>query len=135
MSETHAERTENARETHGLEAGFDFELDGPNTMSDLPIEERIGAWMAWAGYLKQRIRDHYRPRIAELEDECGALRAELDRDDDSQDTGNPTSFNVRKWGTWEMTCPNCGTFYVLTAPTVLTRCHCPVCCCEQEVTS
>lgn len=77
MSETHDKRTPNARETYGLEAGCDFELDGPDPMSDLPIEERIGAWMEWAGYLKQRIRDHYRPRIAELEAEVQRLKVEV----------------------------------------------------------
>jgi len=61
-------------ETHAIEAGCDFELDGPDRMSDLPIEERLGAWMAWAGYLKQRIRDHYRPRIAALEDELATAK-------------------------------------------------------------
>lgn len=67
MSETHGKRTLNARETHGLEAQCDCELDSPGPMSDAPIEERLSAWTEWAGYLEQRIRDHYRPRIATLE--------------------------------------------------------------------
>lgn len=49
------------------------------------------------------------------------------------DAGNPTSWTASKWGAWELTCINCGTFYILTAPTLLRRCHCPVCCCEQEL--
>ena len=36
-------------ETHDkFESGCDFELDGPDKMSDLPIEDRLSAWMAWA---------------------------------------------------------------------------------------
>ena len=67
-------------ETHDkFEAGCDFELDGPEPMADLPIEDRLGAWMAWSTYLKQRIRDHYRPRIAALEDELAAAK-QLQRD-------------------------------------------------------
>lgn len=62
-------------ETHDkFEAGCDFELDGPEPMADLPIEDRLGAWMAWSTYLKQRIRDHYRPRIAALEDELATAK-------------------------------------------------------------
>ena len=67
-------------ETHDkFESGCDFELDGPDKMSDLPIEDRLSAWMAWATYLKQRIKDHYRPRIAALEAEV-ALRDRMLRD-------------------------------------------------------
>ena len=62
-------------ETHDkFEAGCDFELDGPEPMADLPIEDRLSAWMAWATYLKQRIKDHYRPRIAALEDELATAK-------------------------------------------------------------
>ncbi len=62
-------------ETHDkFESGCDFELDGPDKMSDLPIEDRLSAWMAWATYLKQRIKDHYRPRIAALEDELATAK-------------------------------------------------------------
>ena len=62
-------------ETHDkFEAGCDFELDGPEPMADLPIEDRLGAWMAWSTYLKQRTRDHYRPRIAALEDELATAK-------------------------------------------------------------
>ena len=62
-------------ETHDkFESGCDFELDGPDKMSDLPIEDRLSAWMAWATYLKQRIKDHYRPRIAALEQELAIAK-------------------------------------------------------------
>jgi outer membrane lipopolysaccharide assembly protein LptE/RlpB len=65
-------------ETHDkFESGCDFELDGPDKMSDLPIEDRLSAWMAWATYLKQRIKDHYRPRIAALEQELAIANLEL----------------------------------------------------------